>query len=217
MKLGLSSVTKAFDKKILNNFTINFKDGKTTVLLGPSGCGKTTILNLLLGFIKPDEGEVIADSTLKLSVVFQEDRLLENITVLQNLLVVNKNQNLCSNILSSLGIGETSNKYPNQLSGGMKRRVALARAIAYSGDAFILDEPFKGIDIALKQKVIEEIKRAIIGKTCVIITHDIAEAVAVGHEVVILGGSPLKIKGTIVLEETENPDKLIREYLECDF
>lgn len=217
MKLGLSSVTKVFDKKILNGFTINFKEGKTTVLLGPSGCGKTTIINLLLGLIKPDEGEIIADRTGKLSVVFQEDRLLENITVLQNLLVVKKNENLCIKILSSLGIGETANKYPNQLSGGMKRRAALARAIAYNGDIFILDEPFKGIDISFKQKVIEEIKRTINGKTCVIITHDIQEAVDVGDEVVILGGNPLIIKETMTLEQTENPEKLIREYLECDF
>ncbi|MDD3571125.1 MAG: ATP-binding cassette domain-containing protein [Lachnospiraceae bacterium] len=217
MKLGLSSVTKIFDKKILNNFTIDFKEGRTTVLLGPSGCGKTTITNLLLGIIKADAGEIIADSTAKMSVVFQEDRLLENITVLQNLLAVSKDEEICKDILNALGIGEVANKYPNYLSGGMKRRVALARAIAFNGDIFILDEPFKGIDISLKQKVIEEIKRVIIGKTCVIITHDIAEAVAVGDEVVILGGNPLIIQNTMTLEEAENPEKLIIEYLECDF
>ena len=217
MKLGLSSVTKSFDKKILNDFTIDFKEGKTTVLLGPSGCGKTTIVNLLLGLIKADKGEIIADRTAKISVVFQEDRLLENITVIQNLLAVNKDENVCIKILSSLGLGEAANKYPKQLSGGMKRRVALARAITFNGDIFILDEPFKGIDIYLKQKTIEEIKRAINGKTCVIITHDIEEAVAIGDEVVILGGKPLIIQKNMSLSETENPEKLIREYLECDF
>lgn len=216
MKLGLSSVTKAFDKEILNNFTINFKEGKTTVLLGPSGCGKTTIINLLLGLIKPDEGEIIADRTAKVSVVFQEDRLLENITVLQNLLTICKNEKMCEEILYTLGIAEAANKYPNQLSGGMKRRVALARAMAFNGDLFILDEPFKGIDISLKQKVIEEIKKVVNGKTCVIITHEITEA-AVFDEVVILGQNPLIIKETLVLDETENPEELIREYLECDF
>ncbi|MGE4215038.1 MAG: ATP-binding cassette domain-containing protein [Anaerotignaceae bacterium] len=217
MKLGLFSVTKFFDKQILKDFTINFKEGKTTVLLGPSGCGKTTVMNLLLGLIKADKGEIIADGTAKMSVVFQEDRLLETITVLQNLLAVNANENLCIEIINSLGIGEAANKYPSQLSGGMKRRVALARAIAYRGDIFILDEPFKGIDVSLKQRVIEEIKKAIKGKTCVIITHEIAEAVAVGDEVVILCGNPLIIRKTMALNETENPEKLIREYLECDF
>lgn len=217
MKLGLLAVTKAFDKEILNNFTINFKDGKTTVLFGPSGCGKTTIINLLLGIITADKGDIISDSTAKISVVFQEDRLLENITVLQNLLAVSKNEELCKEILNSLGIGEVANKYPNQLSGGMKRRVALARAMAFNGDTFILDEPFKGIDVSLKQKIIEDIKRALNGKTCVIITHEIAEAVAVGDEVVILGGNPLIIKKTMALYQTENPEELIREYLESDF
>ncbi|MEA5082608.1 MAG: ATP-binding cassette domain-containing protein [Lachnospiraceae bacterium] len=217
MKLGLSSVTKAFDKEILNDFTINFKEGKTTALLGPSGCGKTTIVNLLLGLMKADKGEIIADRTAKMSVVFQEDRLMENITVLENLLAINKNVKTCKEILNAFGIGEVDNKYPNQLSGGMKRRVALARAIAFNGDIFILDEPFKGIDISLKQKVIKEIKKAINGKTCVIITHEITEAVSVGDEVFILGGNPLIIKRNMALDETENPEKLIREYLESDF
>ncbi|HCT64661.1 MAG TPA: ABC transporter [Lachnospiraceae bacterium] len=217
MKLGLYSVTKAFDKEILNNFTINFKEGKTTVLLGASGCGKTTIINLLLGLIKADKGEVVADTMQKISVVFQEDRLMENITVIENLLAVNINEKQCREIMNSLGIGETANKYPTQLSGGMRRRVALGRAIAYQGDIFIMDEPFKGIDVSRKQKVIDEIKKVVKGKICVIITHEISEAVAVGDEVVILGGNPLEIRKTISLDKTENPEKIIREYLECDF
>lgn len=195
--ISLQNVSKSFDKKILENFNINFEDGCTTVLLGPSGSGKTTIVNLVLGLIKADAGKICGADGIRPSVVFQEDRLLERITVIENLKAVCSDDVSCRRILEKLDLGEDCYKYPYELSGGMKRRLALARAMVYNGNPFMMDEPFKGIDIALKERVINEVKAALNGKTAIIITHEIEDAVALGDKIVILGDNPLKILKTV--------------------
>ena len=159
--------------QILNNFNLSVKDGECVQLYGISGSGKTTVLRLILGLEKADSGNIIAPK--KISVVFQEDRLLENVDIQKNIRMVLSKEHyaLADTLLKEFGIYEVRKKRVSALSGGMKRRVALVRAIAYSGDALILDEPFNGLDIENKIIATNIIKREFLDKNkpVLLITH----------------------------------------------
>ena len=216
----LKGVSKKFDTILFEDFNIIFEKGKTTVLLGNSGCGKTALINILLGFLKPDKGYADLGGAERVSVVFQENRLINSINVLNNLLCVNNDDKLCKEVLEKLNLKDSLLKYPEELSGGMKRRVALARAIVYGGDLFIMDEPFNGIDIILKERLMPMVKSVLHGKTAVLITHEIQEAVNMGDNIVILGGRPMKILKIIENKNNVNDVSYIENLLkntECDF
>lgn len=159
--------------QILNNFNLSVKDGECVQLYGISGSGKTTVLRLILGLEKADSGNIIAPK--KISVVFQEDRLLENVDIQKNIRMVLSKEHyaFADTLLKEFGIYEVRKKRVSALSGGMKRRVALVRAIAYSGDALILDEPFNGLDIENKIIATNIIKREFLDKNkpVLLITH----------------------------------------------
>ena len=161
------------EQLILNNFNLTVNGGECVQLYGVSGSGKTTVSRLILGLENADSGNVIVPQ--KISTVFQEDRLLENIDVQKNIrLVLSKEQySFSDSLLKEFGLYDIRKKKISTLSGGMKRRVALVRAIAYSGDALILDEPFNGLDIENKQIAANIIKREFIDKNkpVLLITH----------------------------------------------
>ena len=219
--ISLKNITKRFDDILLENFSIDFEEGKTTVILGKSGCGKTTVTNILLKLVEPDFGCVMFDAEKKTSVVFQEDRLLESLTVFENLAIVCNNSDLCHDILEELHLSDCSKKYPKELSGGMKRRVALGRALAYDGDVFVMDEPFKGIDVILKEIVMLKVEKAVSKKTAVIVTHEIDEAVKLGDRIVVWGGHPVKtvcsFENTKTLEDVGYIKNFIMKNMESDF
>ncbi|MGL4791442.1 MAG: ATP-binding cassette domain-containing protein [Anaerotignaceae bacterium] len=201
MALELINVTKGFDKKILDNISITFPEGKTTVIYGPSGCGKTTILNVILGLTKVDSGLVNIPKNTKFSTVFQEDRLLNSINVLENLMAVNNNKEWCVEISKKVELLEDLYKYPKELSGGMKRRLAIARAMAYNGDVYILDEPSKGLDVGLRKRITLTLKEALEGKTTILVTHNSKEAVEMADILLYIKGSPLKVVETVMGKE----------------
>lgn len=177
--LKAENITKRFGElTVLDGFSYEFADGSFTVIMGASGCGKSTLLSVLMGTLAPDSGTVTWDSG-KLSAVFQEDRLCENLSVLSNLrLVLGKSKDRPSLIkeLEAVGIAESANKPARELSGGMKRRLALVRALLADHDLLFLDEPFKGLDEDTKQAVMAYTKEKTSGKTVILVTHDKTEA-----------------------------------------
>ena len=188
--LELKNISFSYNKsKILKNFNLVVNDGECVQLYGISGSGKTTVLRLILGLETPNSGHIIAPQ--KISVVFQEDRLLENIDVQKNVrLVLSKEQyNFADNLLKEFGLYNIRKKRISTLSGGMKRRVALVRAIAYGGDALILDEPFNGLDYDNKHIAADVIKREFIekNKPVLLITH-------VKEDAYLLGANTIKLK-----------------------
>ncbi len=161
------------EQQVLNNFNLTVNSGECVQLYGISGSGKTTVSRLILGLENADSGNIIVPQ--KISVVFQEDRLLENIDVQKNIrLVLQKKQySFADSLLKEFGLNDVRKKKISTLSGGMKRRVALVRAIAYGGDALILDEPFNGLDANNKNIAANIIKREFIDKNkpVLLITH----------------------------------------------
>lgn len=182
------NLQKSFDgKQVLSGFSVCFEDGGHYALMGPSGCGKTTLLNLLMGLQRPDGGEVRMPGGTKLSAVFQEDRLLKQMTAQANVALVSAaSRNEIEALLMELGIDEESLLQPvGTYSGGMKRRVALCRALLAEFDVLFLDEPYKGLDVETRKRAMEIVERYTQGKTVVLVTHDREEAE--GYQMISLG------------------------------
>lgn len=184
--MKLKNIGKSFgDKSVLNNLSVKFVNGSRTCIMGASGSGKTTLLNIIMGLIKPDSGE-ITDAPNQISAVFQENRLCEPYSAVKNVLAVTGKENGYEKIVSLLGELklEGSEHLPvSTLSGGMRRRVALARALLARGDMLILDEPFKGLDEETRRVVIDVINRYTKGKTLIVSTHDIRDAKDLNAEI----------------------------------
>ncbi len=187
MNIVISGINKSFgDNHVLNNFSAVIPIGSTVSLMGPSGCGKTTLLNILMGFIAQDSGSIEGLPKLK-SAVFQEDRLCEGFNTLTNIRIVTGRRlpdEVIKEHLSRLGLAESMNLPVSQLSGGMKRRAALARAILADGEIIFLDEPFKGLDAATKYKTIEYLKENVKKKTLITVTHDEEETKLLGSRII---------------------------------
>ena len=198
-----NSIYKSYEKEVFSAFSMCLNEGVTTSLLGPSGGGKTTLINMLLGFEKPDKGSISGLDAKSFSVVFQEDRLLESFTVKENIMVSCRNEELCSKVLNFLDMSDFSEFYINELSGGMKRRTAIARCLLKNADIYIFDEPFKGIDEALKKKIIISMKEYLKGKTCFLVTHDIEEAVEMSDRIKIMDKNPAEIIKDISVKEID--------------
>ena len=172
------NITKAFDgQKVLNGFSARLEKGRRYCLMGASGSGKTTLINILLGLIKPDSGSIRRAPDLKMSAVFQEDRLLEQMTAAANIALVSKAPvQEIERLLLRLGISAESLPQPvSAYSGGMKRRVALARALLADYDVLFLDEPYKGLDEETRDTVVRIVQEYTKNKTVLLITHDRSE------------------------------------------
>lgn len=186
--LEATNLSKSFDgKPVVADFSAAFPEGSRTCLMGPSGCGKTTLMNLLMGLIRPDSGEIWRQEGLRISAVFQENRLLEPLTAEANVAFVNPpDRSAIRPLLLELGIPEDSLAQPvSTFSGGMKRRVALCRALLADSHMLFLDEPYKGLDEDTRAKVMRIVKERTQKKTVVLITHDRQEAE--GFSVIELG------------------------------
>ena len=171
-------VSKRFgEKTVIDSFSMRFEAGAHYLLTGPSGSGKTTLLMLLMGLSKPSSGSVRGLGTLKLSAVFQEDRLLESLCAVSNVSFVSQaSKEAVEACLFSLGLGKEDLQKPvSAFSGGMKRRVALCRALMADFDILFLDEPYKGLDEETKQRVLQVVAQRTEGKTVLLVTHDAEE------------------------------------------
>lgn len=185
MPIVISGLSKAFgEKQVLENFSCTLPAPGLTALMGPSGVGKTTLFRILLGLEKPDSGGIFGMEGKTLSVVFQEDRLFPDLTVLQNAEVAGTNGEAW---LTRLGLQSELSAYPQSLSGGMRRRVSIARAICRNGDVFLLDEPFQGLDKERKRDVMEIFRQLKKEKPVLLITHDPEEADFLADQVLFLG------------------------------
>lgn len=182
-------LTKRYgENTVLDGFSCVIPAGELTAVAGVSGCGKTTLLSLLTGLLDPDSGEVLTDPPgARFSAVFQEDRLCENLTVSANIRLANSGLSGAeiSEALSAVGLSGCENRTVRELSGGMKRRTALLRALLAEYGAVVLDEPFKGLDEATKNQVLDFCREKLRGKTAVLVTHDISEAESLGASQII--------------------------------
>ena len=187
MSIIVRNLCKSFeDKNVLVQFCANIPLRQTTAVMGASGIGKTTLANILLGFEKADGGEIIGLPDKK-SAVFQEDRLSENFSALANVQAVCKTKQAKANaaeLLCELGLQNDIKTKVSSLSGGMRRRVSLARALCAEYDFLVLDEPFKGLDEATKALAMRTVKQHTSGKTVLLITHEKETADALADHII---------------------------------
>ncbi|NLT94805.1 MAG: ABC transporter ATP-binding protein [Clostridia bacterium] len=189
MDIKISGLSKSYgENRVLKNLNLTFPEKEITCIMGPSGCGKTTLLNILMGLTRPDQGTVEGVPKKK-SAVFQEDRLCESFSAVSNVrLVCEKNiddKKIISH-LDRVGLKESCKKPVRELSGGMKRRVAIVRAILAPSEILFLDEPFKGLDEETKKATMKYVKENTKGRTVLMVTHNIEEAEAFGGRIIQL-------------------------------
>ena len=167
-------ISKAYKKKpVLKGVDIDILPSRVVAVRGVSGAGKTTLLMILAGLLRKDKGEIEKQGGV--SFLFQEDRLLPWLTVKENILFVNKQADT-EKLLSLVSLSGTEDMYPEELSGGMKRRLAIARTLAGKGDVVFLDEPFTGLDEELRLETAEKVFEYLKDRAVAIVTHDSAEA-----------------------------------------
>ena len=177
MSITLSNICKAYgERRVLRGVTLDIPQG-VTCLMGPSGCGKTTLLRILTGLEAPDCGE-ITGVPARIAMVFQEDRLVDSLTVRANLrlaLGAGYDPAAAQALLNELDLPDALRRTVGELSGGMKRRVALARALLYDAPLLVLDEPFKGLDEATARQCMDALARRAAGRAVLLVTHDAQE------------------------------------------
>lgn len=216
--LEFDKVYKTFcneNKELLVIKNMNFKveKGEIIAITGPSGCGKSTILNLISKLEEPTYGKVTVDG--EIGYMFQHDHLFNYRNVYQNVILgleikkQHKNPNLLQEVnrlIDTYGLSEFKNRYPNELSGGMRQRVALIRTLAVNPDILLLDEPFAALDYQTKLNVIDDIHEIIKRekRTTIIVTHDISEAISIADKVIVLSKRPSMIKKIYDIKLTIN-------------
>lgn len=196
----IDGLSKNFDsKEIFKDYDLTIEGGKITAIMGPSGAGKTTLLRIISGLAMADGGTISGlpgedNGCGRISYLFQEDRLLPWLNIYDNLALTLKGKISQASIdaaireaLERMELSEESSKLPDQLSGGMRHRVAMARALTYPAGLLLMDEPLKGLDEALKERIIEgSWQRYTDGRTVIIVTHDSGDAVKLADKVITL-------------------------------
>jgi NitT/TauT family transport system ATP-binding protein len=204
------------------------RDGEVLSLIGPSGCGKSTLLNIGSGLAVPSQGEAFVDGervagpNAHVAFMLQKDLLLPWRTVAQNVMFGVEIQGVpaaerskrAQALLANFNLAEFSNHYPDQLSGGMRQRVALARTLAVDPHVLLLDEPFSAVDaqtrMVLQRDLAKTLKQA--GKTALLITHDLAEAVTLSDRVLVMSRRPGTIIDEIAIDVPQRDDPLARRH-----
>lgn len=191
--LTLSNLQKNYgEKTVIAGLTHTFQKSGAVALMGPSGCGKTTLLRLVAGLEKPSGGAVETNDA-RISYAFQEPRLLPTLTCRENVALVlekGKDPAVVDELLETMELQEAACQLPAALSGGMRQRVSLARALAYGGDILLLDEPFSALDERLKQKVAAAVLRYAENSLLLAVTHDEQDAALLHATVLHCTGSP---------------------------
>ena len=197
MTITLKNVSKRFGSvEALRALNLTLPEHGTVAIMGSSGCGKTTILQLLAGLIRPTSGTVCCPAQ-RIAYIFQEPRLLPWRTVLDNIRLAReknaaKPTRSAEEWLNAVGLGECADRYPEELSGGMRQRVAIARALYCDSDLLLMDEPFQGLDEEIRSRIWTLIREARQEEhmLTVLVTHDRAEAVALADTVLTFESAP---------------------------
>ncbi len=200
--IQLQNITVSFgEQKVLDGFSLTLPDYGRIALMGPSGCGKSTLLRAVSGLI-PYTGTMEGLQNRRIGLLFQEDRLLPQSNALVNVIAAlpddlpkKQKQAKAAELLRQCELPEEAfTKYPAELSGGMKKRVAIARLLAFQCDVWLLDEPFRGLDMKSRDSLMELLLSLSADKLMVIVTHDAYEASGLGEQIIPLSGPPLKVE-----------------------
>ena len=185
MKLQIKDISVTFEqKRILDRLSLDIQKGEFVALVGPSGCGKSTAGKILLGLLKEDAGEVKRPK--RLGAVFQEDRLCKEFDAITNIAMVTGDGQGAEAALKEVGLAGSETKPVAALSGGMKRRVVIVRALLSDGEVLVLDEPFTGLDAANRQQMMSYVKEKTRGRSVLLITHNAEEAERLADRVIRL-------------------------------
>ena len=202
------------ERSVLDNLSFSIKTGHLTSFLGPSGCGKSTLLRIIAGFERPSSGKVTIDGDLvkgpssRHIFVFQEDGLFPWFTARENVAIGAKHiksrgerRHQVEEYLDLVGLSGFEGHYPHELSGGMRRRAEVARALITNPDILFMDEPFSALDFVTRIQMREEMLNvhAMFPTTILFITHDIDEAIQLGDQIIMLSERPARIKADILL------------------
>lgn len=217
-KLEMKNVSKTFYTEIgaldvLEDITFNLNEGEIIAIVGPSGSGKSTLLNIISKLIEPTDGEIYVDG--EIGYMFQRDHLFNWRTVWKNIMLgleIKKEKNQenidkTKELLTKYGLIDFINSYPQELSGGMRQRIALIRTLATNPQVLLLDEPFSALDYQTRINVSEDIFKMIKDSnvSAILVTHDISEAIAMADRVIVLSHRPAKLKKIIDIK-TDSPD-----------
>lgn len=202
----------------IKDLNLNIKEGEFVAIVGPSGCGKTTLLSILCSLEEKSQGEIIyTQGKQKMGYMLQNDTLFPWLNILDNTLlglkieknITKENIQKVTKLLETYGLKDFIKKYPNNLSGGMRQRVALIRTLATNPDILLLDEPFSALDYQTRLAVSDDVWKIIKKekKTTIMITHDIAEAISMADRIIVLTNRPSKVKNiyTIEMKNKQNP------------
>ena len=182
--LTIRGICKSFEgRPVLEDVSFDFPEAAVTALRGPSGCGKTTLVNIILGLIEPDAGDVLMPASARTAAVFQEDRLIEHFSAARNVRLTapaSVTDKQIRSALSELGLAQEGEKRVSEFSGGMRRRVAVIRAALFQPQFLLLDEPFKGLDEEMRERTAAFLRRNCAQATTILVTHDETEAALMG-------------------------------------
>jgi len=203
--LSKSYNTKTGKVQAINNLSLNIKEGEFIAIVGSSGCGKSTFLSILANLENKDSGKIkFYKKDITIGYMLQNDALFDWLTILDNALLGldikgeknDQNINYVKQLLKTYDLDKFTNKYPTELSGGMKQRVALIRTLAINPDILLLDEPFSALDYQTRLAVSDDVYKIIKkeNKTAIMVTHDLAEAISLADRVIVLSKRPCKIK-----------------------
>ena len=218
--LEINKLSKTFyslndELLVIDNISFNVFKNDVIALIGPSGCGKSSILNIISNLDKNYKGKIIKEQNIKIAYMFQEDTLFDWLTIYENATfnlkltkqLTNENINYINNLLKKYKLYEFKNKYPNELSGGMKQRLSLIRTLSLKPDILLLDEPFSALDYQTKLKILCDVYKIIKEEniTAIIVTHDIEEAISLCNKIIVLTNRPTKIKNIHIIKTNKNP------------
>ena len=217
--LKIRGLYKKFkDKNIFQDFNIDFIDENINCIIGESGIGKSTLLNMISGLENIDSGKIIGVNKDDISYIFQESRLVPWLTVKNNIELFiydyytkENAESEINKIFKLLNISGIENEYPEKLSGGMKQRVNIARALLKPSKMVLMDEPFKSLDYKTKYSIMYELSNILKNekRTVIFVTHDVDEAIFLADYIYVFGGRPLKIKGRFTGDLKERKNEII--------
>ena len=215
---GVNKIFNAGEREVvaLKNIDLHIPDGQFVCLLGPSGCGKSTLLNAIAGFALPSSGSITADGKLvtgpgpERGMVFQEYALFPWMTVEKNIAFGLEIKGMAQaaidskvdQLLKMLSLSDFKNRFPKDLSGGMRQRVAIARVLALDSPIMLMDEPFGALDALTRRNLQDELLRlwAELKKTIIFVTHSIEEAIYLADRIVVMTYRPGTVKRDIIVE-----------------